>query len=471
MGCKVSTQSLPVVQSPTSENPTTSTDELPGQILPKVRRQESLGTAIGFSEFNQSLDDIFLEIFNVDFQVRGRRKEVKTVKKKVIETPLGACNSGEEKEKTSKADDKVIEEEKEETVEKEAESENIEKEEKEEETSNSKEDGFVSKIVSTMKSKFTPAVPKDGTKISFNPNSMAPLPEGCSAAESEEFTEKKAAAKNYIALINDVEEGDGTGLMAPVAGLMDRHKYASQKNSSKVVKMKPFMKELTRKLPKNLKADPNGCVFVRFDEERPSFLQAIITGVRDTPYENGCFLFDIHCPNNYPDTNPAVTHTTPGAANVTANNGPGGFSPNLHKGTGKVCLSLLGTWSGQGWDKSKHSIYTVLSSIMWGILGAEHPYYNEPGHGGWEGTAPKTGHSSKVIEYDSRVMVGTCRYAIAQMITSPPKGFERVVKAHFKGKEAEIRETMKTWKSRCNSTNKAQLMAAIKEVEAALDTL
>lgn len=469
MGCKVSTQSMPVVETTSKSK---SLIDLPGQILPKVRRQESLGTAIGFDEFNQSLDDIFLEIFNVDFQARGRREEVKTVRKEVIETPLGVCNAGEEKETTLEAADKVIEEEKEETEEKEAESEKKEKGEEKAETSNSKKEGFVSAIVSSMKSKFTPAVPKeDGGKISFNPNSMAPLPEGCSAAESEEFTEKEAAAKNYIDLINDVEEGDGSGLMAPVTGLMDRHKYVSQKNSSQVVKMKPFMKELTRKLPKNLKADPNGCIFVRFDEERPSFLQAIITGVRDTPYENGCFLFDIHCPNNYPDTNPAVTHTTLGAANVTANNGPGGFSPNLHKGTGKVCLSLLGTWQGQGWDKNKHSIYTVLSSIMWGILGAEHPYYNEPGHGGWEGTAPKTGHSSKVIEYDSRVMVGTCRYAIAQMIKSPPKGFENVIKAHFKAKEAEIRETMKTWTSRCNSTNKAQLKAAIKEVEAALDTL
>ena len=71
----------------------------------------------------------------------------------------------------------------------------------------------------------------------------------------------------------------------------------------------------------------------------------------------------------------------------------------------KVCLSLLGTWNGPGWDKATCSIYTILSSIMWGIFGQEHPYYNEPGYGGWEGTQPKMGHIDKVYEYEIDLMV------------------------------------------------------------------
>lgn len=457
MGCKLSTPAA--LQMPVAPTPAT------------LRRQESLGTALGWDEFNQSLDDIFVDIFNVDLHAtRGSTKIVSTVTEATEKT------EGENR-KTLNEDDPSEENtaltaEKKDKVSKETEKKEMDEEEKEKEETNKSKMGVIAKVVSKMKVAFVNSVSKESEpRVSMNPNSLAPLPEGFSPAQSEEFTKKEAAAKRYVDVIEDVEEGDGSGLMAPVAGLMEHHKYSGQKNSSKVAKMKPFMKELTRNLPKNLKADPNGSIFVRFDEDRPSFLQAIITGVIGTPYENGCFLFDIHCPNNYPDTNPAVTHTTPGAASVTANNGPGGFSPNLHKGTGKVCLSLLGTWSGQGWDKNKHSIYTVLSSIMWGILGAEHPYYNEPGHGGWEGTAPTTGHSSKVIEYDSRVMVGTCRYAIAGMIKNPPKGFEKVLRAHFKAKEAEIRETMKTWTKACNSTNKTQLQTAIKEVQAALDTL
>lgn len=439
--------------------------EGPAVVSPaKLQRQESLGTAIGFTEYNQSLNDIFIDIFNVDL-IEGRR--LQSVKREKNISSEVNDNSGEEKETS--------------TIEANASTTRPEEADpksqmKEDEEANNSQRGVVTTLLSKIKTMRKSSDSKEPSKvneprISMTPNSLAPLPEGFSPAQSEEYQEKEATAKEYINIINDVEEGDGTGLMAPIAGLIDTHKYASQKDSSKVTKMKPFMKELTRKLPKNLKADPNGCIFVRFDEDRPSFLKAIITGVTGTPYENGCFLFDIHCPNNYPNTNPAVTHTTPGAGSVTANNGPGGFSPNLHKGTGKVCLSLLGTWSGQGWDKDKHSIYTVLSSIMWGILGAEHPYYNEPGHGGWEGTAPTKGHDAKVIEYDSRVMVGTCRYAIANMIKNPPTGFENVIRAHFNAKRSEILETMKLWGKACNKANKSQLQAAIKEVELALDTL
>ena len=64
----------------------------------------------------------------------------------------------------------------------------------------------------------------------------------------------------------------------------------------------------------------------------------------------------------------------------------GGFSPNLHKSTGKVCLSLLGTWNeGATWDAGKSNVYQVLSTILFMIFGSKYPYYMEPGYGGWEG--------------------------------------------------------------------------------------
>ena len=34
-------------------------------------------------------------------------------------------------------------------------------------------------------------------------------------------------------------------------------------------------------------------MFVRFDEDYPRFLQTILTGLIDTSYENGMFIFDI----------------------------------------------------------------------------------------------------------------------------------------------------------------------------------
>ena len=43
---------------------------------------------------------------------------------------------------------------------------------------------------------------------------------------------------------------------------------------------------------------------------------------------------------------------------------------------GKVCLSLLGTWSGPGWDPAISTLSQVLVSIQAQIMN-EAPYYNE----------------------------------------------------------------------------------------------
>ena len=49
--------------------------------------------------------------------------------------------------------------------------------------------------------------------------------------------------------------------------------------------------------------------------------------------------------------------------------------------TGQVCLSLLGTWDGPGWESGTSNIYQLLSTILYMILGAKHPYYMEPDYG------------------------------------------------------------------------------------------
>lgn len=76
-------------------------------------------------------------------------------------------------------------------------------------------------------------------------------------------------------------------------------------------------------------------------EDNYSFCKFLICGPVDTPYEGGFFLFDMVLPMDYPATSPAVTFLTTGGGQVR-------FNPNLYN-CGKVCLSLLGTWSGEAW--------------------------------------------------------------------------------------------------------------------------
>jgi len=95
--------------------------------------------------------------------------------------------------------------------------------------------------------------------------------------------------------------------------------------------------------------------------------EVLIIGPKDTPYENGYYLFEISYPVNYPFSPPVVKYYT--------NDGITRFNPNLYK-CGKVCLSILNTWRGDQWS-SCQTISSVLLALCTIFNNA--PLLNEPG--------------------------------------------------------------------------------------------
>mmetsp|Transcript_17627 Transcript_17627/g.50173 ORF Transcript_17627/g.50173 Transcript_17627/m.50173 type:complete len:313 (-) Transcript_17627:159-1097(-) len=134
---------------------------------------------------------------------------------------------------------------------------------------------------------------------------------------------------------------------------------------------------------------------------------AMIIGPEGTPYEHGFYFFDIQFPDNYPVQPPHVDFKT-GDGRVR-------FNPNLYV-EGKVCLSILGTWSGPSWTSSC-TLRTVLVSIQ--SLLNEHPIQNEPGHEKESGKDDKL--YSEIIRY-ANISVGVVR-----MLKELPPKF-----AHFR---------------------------------------
>ncbi|OJJ46218.1 hypothetical protein ASPZODRAFT_133226 [Penicilliopsis zonata CBS 506.65] len=101
-------------------------------------------------------------------------------------------------------------------------------------------------------------------------------------------------------------------------------------------------------------------------------VQALVVGPPETPYEFGFFEFSIKFGRNYPAHPPTVQA-------VTTNGGRCRFNPNIYA-SGKVCLSILGTWrgeSGEQWS-SAQGLESVLISIQ--SLMSSNPYENEPGY-------------------------------------------------------------------------------------------
>merc|ERR1719376_288157 len=128
-----------------------------------------------------------------------------------------------------------------------------------------------------------------------------------------------------------------------------------------------LLPRICKDLVEIMKEAPEG-MYVVPDENDMTKLHAVITGPKDTPYEGGFFYFILQCPPNYPASPPKATLMTTDWGRVR-------FNPNLYR-NGKVCLSILGTWSGPGWSPAL-SLLSVLISIQ--TLLNEKPYYNEPG--------------------------------------------------------------------------------------------
>ena len=108
-------------------------------------------------------------------------------------------------------------------------------------------------------------------------------------------------------------------------------------------------------------------IYYKHDEENVMKGYALIIGQKNTPYGYGYYFFEFNFPDNYPFSPPVVRYLT--------NDGTMRFNPNLYT-NGKVCLSLLNTWSGESWT-SCQTINSILLSLS--IVLCENPLLNEPG--------------------------------------------------------------------------------------------
>mmetsp|Transcript_144538 Transcript_144538/g.402749 ORF Transcript_144538/g.402749 Transcript_144538/m.402749 type:complete len:785 (-) Transcript_144538:53-2407(-) len=117
-----------------------------------------------------------------------------------------------------------------------------------------------------------------------------------------------------------------------------------------------------------LRAEPLPGVQVCPDEEAATLVHALVSGPPDTPYAGGLFHFALDAPDNYP-------HSPPRARLLTTGGGTVRFNPQFYA-SGKVCLSILHTWPGPGWQPT-FTLRVVLLQLQ--ALMNEMPALNEPG--------------------------------------------------------------------------------------------
>lgn len=154
-------------------------------------------------------------------------------------------------------------------------------------------------------------------------------------------------------------------------------------STQKKQKRKIYLKRIISDIAE-LVSEPVENIHIWYDENDIKTIKALIIGPKDTPYEDGFYFFTLNFPETYPFDSPSAKFET---INQKIR-----FNPNLYEG-GKVCLSILGTWSGPKWS-SVQTLKSVLLSIQ--SLLDEYPILNEPG---WENTKKDDEKSKSYNEY------------------------------------------------------------------------
>ena len=202
----------------------------------------------------------------------------------------------------------------------------------------------------------------------------------------------------------------------------------------------PCLKRLASELadlPAALPLSQSAAVYVCVGESDLTRWRVAITGPEGTPYAFGAFIFDIHFPGTYPAVPPKVKNLTTGGGTVR-------FNPNLYN-DGKVCLSLLGTWSGPGWDPAVSSALQVLVSIQSAIM-TPFPYFNEPGLSSERQQPLQPGHPA--LKFNSTTRTRTVKFAMLEHLrrchTAVPELAAALI-GHFRASRDAILATCDAW--------------------------
>lgn len=120
-----------------------------------------------------------------------------------------------------------------------------------------------------------------------------------------------------------------------------------------------------------------------------------------------------------------------------------------------VCLSLLGTWSGEKWQPGKSTILQVLVSIQ-AMIFCDEPWYNEPGRGN---------NPSASMQHNRELQGHTVRHAMLDWLAPEEDSvWGDIVQRHFVANAEDIERTVTGWT--ISHSVKSQLKIALQSLRA-----
>lgn len=202
---------------------------------------------------------------------------------------------------------------------------------------------------------------------------------------------------------------------------------------------KNVLKRITNcdmKAIRSLQLDKLG-IHIQFDESNIMVARAIIIGPKDTPYEDGIYCFHIEFPTDYPFSPPRVRYVSTSKIRVHPNLYVGHSSMNYR---GKVCLSVINTWSGPKWSTIMN-IASIMMSVQ-SLLDAN-PLRNEPGYESVKGD--QTDAYNTIVAYNNYkqcMLVNGNLFPQSSFLSGEYDDFNEIIHNHFKENKDKITERL-----------------------------
>lgn len=170
-------------------------------------------------------------------------------------------------------------------------------------------------------------------------------------------------------------------------------------------------------------------IYIKFNEENILQARAMIIGPKNTPYENGVLFFKIEFPYDYPFSPPKIGYISPSRQRIHPNLYVGNLSNHY---VGKVCLSIINTWSGPKW-KAVMDISSIMLSIL--SLLDEKPIHHEPGYEKEDIRSDRFKNYNTIIQYDTFY---TLIYKNCFMDNEYKELFQEEIESHMKHNYSKI---------------------------------
>merc|ERR1719158_2772735 len=196
--------------------------------------------------------------------------------------------------------------------------------------------------------------------------------------------------------------------------------------------IKNFVKHVRKEIKLLQPSLPPG-ITVKGYEDRMDLFSAMIHGPKNTPYEDGIFFFDFQLGSEYPILPPSCHYISYCTDRL---------NPNLYE-EGKVCVSLLGTWSGKGtetWTPDSNLLQLLVS--IQGLILVREPYFNEAGYEKQKGTQQGEENSRMYNEMAVLKMV----QSMTKLVRNPPKPFAEEIMDHMRDNAGKLMARLMMWK-------------------------